>query len=105
MDVSWDDPSFVWMERGDGECNIENSILNSLLIMPIICVWLFTFPISAIFLVNIGDISTDAQWFIGNVGQYGYYRVNYDIENWEALLQQLSSDHQVGCLFLTPALK
>ena len=63
------------------------------------------FPIASIFSVNIGDISTDAQWFIGNVGQYGYYRVNYDIENWEALLQQLSSDHQVGCLFLTPALK
>ncbi|OWF45520.1 Aminopeptidase N [Mizuhopecten yessoensis] len=45
---------------------------------------------------NIIDVSitpTDG-WIIGNIQQYGYYRVHYDQANWEALIQQLIDDHE-----------
>lgn len=35
-------------------------------------------------------------WIIGNVQQYGYYRVNYDKNNWLKLVQQLKTDHAVS---------
>lgn len=35
-------------------------------------------------------------WIIGNVQQYGYYRVNYDKSNWLKLVQQLKTDHAVS---------
>ncbi|XP_061102769.1 aminopeptidase N-like isoform X2 [Conger conger] len=34
------------------------------------------------------------EWIIANVNCTGYYRVNYNPENWEKLLQQLETDHQ-----------
>jgi len=34
------------------------------------------------------DLST-AKWFIFNVQQTGYYRVNYDLENWRAITEHL----------------
>ncbi|XP_035275370.1 aminopeptidase Ey-like isoform X1 [Anguilla anguilla] len=34
------------------------------------------------------------EWIIANVNCTGYYRVNYDPENWEKLLQQLETDHR-----------
>jgi len=34
-------------------------------------------------------------WIKANVGQIGYYRVNYEKENWRALCDQLNSDHRV----------
>ena len=35
-------------------------------------------------------------WIKVNVGQIGYYRVNYEKENWRALCDQLNSDHRVS---------
>lgn len=37
----------------------------------------------------------DSDWFIANVGQKGYYRVNYDTATWNALVLQLTTDHTV----------
>ncbi|XP_064118220.1 aminopeptidase N-like isoform X2 [Macrobrachium nipponense] len=34
-------------------------------------------------------------WVIFNVKQSGYYRVNYDLENWNLLMQQLRTNHEV----------
>ncbi|KAK6184957.1 hypothetical protein SNE40_007297 [Patella caerulea] len=34
-------------------------------------------------------------WIIGNVQQYGFYRVNYESSNWLALIKQLNTDHKV----------
>ncbi|KAG7468183.1 hypothetical protein MATL_G00140120 [Megalops atlanticus] len=39
--------------------------------------------------------TTGADWVLANLNVSGYYRVNYDTENWERLLNQLSVDHQV----------
>ncbi|XP_062596000.1 aminopeptidase N-like [Saccostrea cucullata] len=36
-----------------------------------------------------------SDWIIGNVMQYGYYRVTYSEENWNKLIQQLDEDHKV----------
>ncbi|KAJ8311347.1 hypothetical protein KUTeg_010702 [Tegillarca granosa] len=37
---------------------------------------------------------TGDSWILGNVQQYGFYRVNYDNENWKALIQQLKNNHE-----------
>ncbi|KAH9512388.1 hypothetical protein Btru_039386 [Bulinus truncatus] len=34
-------------------------------------------------------------WILANVEHIGYYRVNYDLENWKALCAQLMKDHKV----------
>uniref|UniRef100_A0A8P4G8W2 Aminopeptidase n=1 Tax=Dicentrarchus labrax TaxID=13489 RepID=A0A8P4G8W2_DICLA len=36
--------------------------------------------------------STDGEWILANVNCTGYYRVNYNPENWERLLTQLEKD-------------
>ena len=35
-------------------------------------------------------ISEDADWYVVNIDERGYYRVNYDQENWEALIAKLA---------------
>ncbi|XP_071139489.1 aminopeptidase N-like [Mytilus edulis] len=39
--------------------------------------------------------SSSNDWYIGNVLQNGYYRVNYPEENWIKLIQQLKTDHTI----------
>lgn len=34
-------------------------------------------------------------WIMGNIQQYGVYVVNYDVSNWEKLIQQLKTNHKV----------
>lgn len=34
----------------------------------------------------------NSEWFIFNKQQLGYYRVNYDISNWEAIIKTLNTD-------------
>ena len=48
-------------------------------------------------MVNIRDPEENSgkNWVIGNCLQYGYYRVNYDDRNWNALMGQLEEDHTV----------
>ncbi|KAL0968053.1 hypothetical protein UPYG_G00261690 [Umbra pygmaea] len=41
------------------------------------------------------NMLTSDQWVLANLNVTGYYRVNYDIGNWERLLAQLSTNHQV----------
>ena len=35
-------------------------------------------------------------WYIFNLQQSGFYRVNYDTENWNNLINQLNTDHTVS---------
>lgn len=39
---------------------------------------------------------TNTEWVLANVNVTGYFRVNYDPQNWERLLTQLSLDHKVS---------
>merc|ERR1719334_933254 len=36
---------------------------------------------------------TDADWIIANIGQMGFYRVNYDDDNWKKIVTQLNDKH------------
>ncbi|XP_022104262.1 aminopeptidase N-like isoform X2 [Acanthaster planci] len=45
--------------------------------------------------LSLGDSYNDNDWYLVNIKQYGYYRVNYDLENWERLSEQLMADHTV----------
>uniref|UniRef100_A0A671KT32 Aminopeptidase n=1 Tax=Sinocyclocheilus anshuiensis TaxID=1608454 RepID=A0A671KT32_9TELE len=40
-------------------------------------------------------MKTDTDWLLANLNVAGYYRVNYDPQNWERLLTQLTADHRV----------
>jgi aminopeptidase N len=35
----------------------------------------------------------DAAWFKANLNGTGFYRVNYPLENWDALIEALQRDH------------
>lgn len=39
---------------------------------------------------------SDTDWLLANIRQYGYYRVNYDANNWELISAQLMTDNTVG---------
>ena len=39
--------------------------------------------------------TSSSDWIKLNVGQFGYFRVNYEVEMWNALSQQLLNDHKV----------
>ncbi|XP_015239287.1 PREDICTED: aminopeptidase N-like [Cyprinodon variegatus] len=41
------------------------------------------------------DMMTGPSWILANINVTGYYRVNYDLGNWERLFSQLSTNHQV----------
>lgn len=37
----------------------------------------------------------DSSWLLANINQTGYFRVNYDLQNWRLLIQQLHDKPQV----------
>lgn len=41
--------------------------------------------------IRVPDSFSTSQWFIFNKQQLGYYRVNYDAENWHAIILALNS--------------
>ncbi|XP_057691884.1 aminopeptidase N [Corythoichthys intestinalis] len=41
------------------------------------------------------EMRSGGMWILANINVTGYYRVNYDLGNWERLLAQLIKDHQV----------
>lgn len=53
-------------------------------------------------------ISKNGEWILANVNCTGYYRVNYDPENWKRLLTQLETDPNVSnicrCVGIHPEL-
>ena len=62
----------------------------------------FTFSRARCFL-SVVDITWDGSgWLKGNVGQTGFYRINYMQQQWEQLSNQLDTDHQVGLMKMTP---
>ncbi|KAK7498964.1 hypothetical protein BaRGS_00009773, partial [Batillaria attramentaria] len=45
--------------------------------------------------IQLADRDDTDGWILANIQQYGYYRVNYDPQNWNALIKQLIKDHTV----------
>jgi hypothetical protein len=39
--------------------------------------------------------NSSTQWVKGNIGQNGFYRVNYPVDNWKLLAEQLQYNHSV----------
>lgn len=40
-------------------------------------------------------------WVLANINVSGYFRVNYDLDNWDRLLSLLNTDHQVSHMHLS----
>lgn len=45
---------------------------------------------------SLEDSIATTDWYLVNIRQYNYYRVNYDLENWGRLAQQLQDDKDVS---------
>lgn len=45
------------------------------------------------YLITVPSQFDASQWFIFNKQQLGYYRVNYDLQNWNAISRVLNSDN------------
>ena len=46
------------------------------------------------------NFPSTGDWIIGNIQQFGIYRVNYEESNWLELIKQLKSDHKVVSQFV-----
>ena len=44
-------------------------------------------------LLIIKNETIENNWLIGNIQHSGFYRVNYDLENWNKLIKQLKENH------------
>lgn len=60
-----------------------------------VTVFFFSNTLSSVLVHLPRAISTNS-WIKMNAGQSGFYRVNYEIDNWEKLIHQLNTDHQVN---------
>lgn len=56
---------------------------------------LYLFLLCFSFLAVNPEMSCGSLWVLANINVNGYYRVNYDLRNWERLIAQLNSDCQV----------
>ncbi|XP_069952144.1 aminopeptidase N isoform X2 [Cherax quadricarinatus] len=45
--------------------------------------------------ITVSSLPRKDQWVIFNVQETGFYKVNYDDDNWNLLIKQLNSDHKV----------
>ncbi|KAK7083493.1 hypothetical protein SK128_002213 [Halocaridina rubra] len=45
--------------------------------------------------ITIRNLPNRDKWVIFNIQQTGYYRVNYDINNWKLIIDQLKTNHEV----------
>ncbi|XP_025268509.1 aminopeptidase N-like [Camponotus floridanus] len=76
--ITWTDISVTpWISETDSNKNTNNSHNNF--------IWLHYFTKTEFSLEK-------NQWIIFNLQQAGYYRVNYDIMNWEKIAQYLNSE-------------
>ncbi|UYV77000.1 hypothetical protein LAZ67_14002774 [Cordylochernes scorpioides] len=42
---------------------------------------------------ELSGLPAEGDWLVANLREAGYYRVNYDRQNWDLLLEQLATDH------------
>lgn len=42
------------------------------------------------------EIKSTDEWLVANINMTGFYRVNYDSDNWDRLLATLNTNHEVG---------
>ena len=54
-----------------------------------------------IFTVHLPSVGNHYKWFKANVGQTGFYRVNYNKKNWDQLEKQLHKNHKARLLIVT----
>lgn len=56
--------------------------------------WVYNIRIYLTFIAVL-NINVSDNWILGNIQQYGIYRVNYDIDNWDNLIKQLKNNYSV----------
>ncbi|KAK7075138.1 hypothetical protein SK128_009536 [Halocaridina rubra] len=45
--------------------------------------------------ITVSGLPSKDKWVVFNIQQTGFYRVNYDKQNWKLIIQQLKTDHRV----------
>ena len=71
----------------------------------IFCLRILTIQVINIISVSLPNLPSNIKWIIGNIGQFGYYRMNYDTETWENIIQQLKTNHLVSERFCSVDIK
>ncbi|CAG2168745.1 unnamed protein product, partial [Oppiella nova] len=61
---------------------------------PITKLWMTRSNASDEFMIKDEDIPNNDEWIIANLQEVGYYRVNYDTNNWKLIIRQLVSNHK-----------
>ena len=51
--------------------------------------------------INIGKLD-NKNWIIGNIKHSGFYRVNYDLDNWNLLINQLNNESEFEIIDVIP---
>ena len=39
------------------------------------------------------NLTSESAWYLANIKQIGFFRVNYDEKNWQLLIEQLKNNH------------
>lgn len=53
---------------------------------------MFNFAIFNLVTIVLPETTKKTDWIVGNLAHSGWYRVNYDIANWNRLIKQLNED-------------
>lgn len=89
QELNWDmETKPTWFTPQAQEC--ESLLFN--IYFCLIFNFYFDFTFSQV-LVNLPAGTSADSWYIGNLKRSGWYRINYDTENWNRLVAQLNQNH------------
>lgn len=92
----------VWFNLKAGECYMSKGqglktplfghlgITRQPLLLPLVSM------VSSSDEFSLADGVSVDDWYLANIHQFGFFRINYEAENWAKLIHQLNTDHEVN---------